>query len=162
MGIIDCTTARLSRRKGPPRPLRCPPVDPFQEHRQLRRRQRHLPLLGRRPDEPTLLKPLHKHAGPLAIPPDHFDQIARSAFIPHTNCVICGSNILGTLFTGGFYARAMGDAGTDRTLCWSRNGRGSSGLCPPGCAMPPIAHAWKAARRLLLSKPCGRLHRHSI
>jgi hypothetical protein len=75
VGNIDCGVRRLSRSQGPPRPLWRSPVDPFQQNRQLCRRQRHLALLGRGPDEPPLLQPLQEYAGPLSIPPDDLDQI---------------------------------------------------------------------------------------
>lgn len=61
---------------GLPAQRRGTPVDPFQEHRQLRRCQRHLALPGRGPDEPAPLKPLHEHAARPAIPPDDLYQIS--------------------------------------------------------------------------------------
>ena len=49
---------RLSCLQRPPGPLRHPPVDPFEQHRELRRCQRHLALLCRGPDETPSFQPL--------------------------------------------------------------------------------------------------------
>jgi hypothetical protein len=55
-----------------------PPIDTFQQHRQLCGRQRYLAFFGGWPHEPALLKPLAEQARTLAIPPDDLDQIAAS------------------------------------------------------------------------------------
>ncbi len=68
-----------------------PPVDPLEQHLELRRRQRHLALLGRGPDEAAAFQPLgelplERHcseqiddSGTLAVPPDQVDQVAATA-----------------------------------------------------------------------------------
>src|SRR6266481_2278002 len=63
----------------PHRPGRHAPVDAFDQHRQLRRRQRDHSVLRLRPDEPTLLKPLGEKHETLAIEIDRLDQIAAPA-----------------------------------------------------------------------------------
>ena len=73
------TPTRLSRASGLPSPLRHPPVDALEQHRQLCRRQGHLALLRRGPDEPPPLQPLDEQAGALTVPPDHLHQIAPPA-----------------------------------------------------------------------------------
>jgi len=59
-----------------PTALRQPPIDPFQQHRQLGCRQRDFAVLGRGPHEPTLLKAFAEQTSALAIPPNDFYQIA--------------------------------------------------------------------------------------
>ena len=55
---------------------RPPPVDPFQQHRQLRRRQRNRSARRLRPGESSALQPLREQAQPVAVPPQQLDQIA--------------------------------------------------------------------------------------
>src|SRR5512133_843607 len=55
------------------------PVDPLQQHRELRRAQRHRPLARLRPDEPAPLQPLAEQAETLAVPVQHLDQVAAPA-----------------------------------------------------------------------------------
>src|SRR5512132_3769896 len=55
------------------------PVDPLQQHRELRRAQRHRPLARLRPDEPAPLQPLGEQAETLAVPIQHLDQVSASA-----------------------------------------------------------------------------------
>src|SRR5271155_2131733 len=62
-----------------PRPHRHAPVNAFQKHRQLRRRQRHRAILGLRPDEAALLHPLRVQTQTLAIPAQHLHQITATA-----------------------------------------------------------------------------------
>src|SRR3954451_438476 len=57
---------------------RPPPVDPFQQHRQLCRRQHRHALLGSRPDEAPSLQPLSEQAQPIAIPPQQLQKIAAA------------------------------------------------------------------------------------
>src|SRR5512144_2284100 len=76
---------------GTPRTIgapRRPPVDPLEQHRQLRRAQRHRALPGLRPDEQAPLQPLGEQAETLAVPEQaetlavpiqHFDQVAALA-----------------------------------------------------------------------------------
>src|SRR5512144_2997713 len=67
---------------GTPRTIgapRRPPVDPLEQHRQLRRAQRHRALPGLRPDEPAPLQPLGEQAETLAVPIQHLDQVAALA-----------------------------------------------------------------------------------
>ena len=49
-----------------------------EEHRELRRRQHHLPVLRRRPHESTALKTFRKQARPRTVPPDQLVQIAST------------------------------------------------------------------------------------
>ena len=58
---------------------RRPPVDPLQQHRELRRAQRHRPLARLRPDEPSALQPLAEQAETLTVPIQHLDQVAAPA-----------------------------------------------------------------------------------
>src|SRR5271165_6650737 len=61
------------------RAYRTTPINAFQQHRQLRSRQRHRAITGLRPHEATPLQPLGIQAHPIAIPPQHLDQIAAPA-----------------------------------------------------------------------------------
>ena len=65
----------VSCRKRTPCPLRHPPVNAFQQHRQLCRCGAHLAFSRRRPDKAAALQTLGEQAGPLAVPPDHLDEI---------------------------------------------------------------------------------------
>src|SRR5512132_310098 len=56
-----------------------PPVDALEQHRQLRRAQRHPALPGLRPDEPAPLQPLGEQAETLTVPIQHLDQLAAPA-----------------------------------------------------------------------------------
>jgi len=77
MGILNTRICwQTPDRERSPGTLGHPPIDPFQEHRQLRRCDRHLAIGGRRPHETSLLQPLAEQACALAVKPDHFDQIA--------------------------------------------------------------------------------------
>ena len=67
------------RNQWSPRAHRRPPVDPLQQHRQLRRRHRHLAPGRRRPHEAATLQTLGKQARTLAVPPDHLDQVAPAS-----------------------------------------------------------------------------------
>jgi hypothetical protein len=62
-GLIVSGLYRGQRRR---RPLRAPPVDPFEQHRQLRPRQRHRPAVSLRPHETSTLEPLRQQAQPVA------------------------------------------------------------------------------------------------
>src|SRR5215470_1512663 len=62
----------------PPGSPRHPPVDPLQQHRQLRPAQHHHALLGPRPHESSALQPFGVQAQPVAIPPQQLDQIAAA------------------------------------------------------------------------------------
>src|SRR5215468_12281282 len=70
---------RSARRLRPPGPLWQPPVDPFQEIPELRRRDRHRPVRRRRPDEPAMLQSLGEKTHALAVVPQHLDQVAAPA-----------------------------------------------------------------------------------
>ena len=67
---------QLPRHARLPRPLRAPPVDAFEQHRQLCRAQRDAPGLGLWPDESASLKTLGQQAHAVAIAPQQLDQIA--------------------------------------------------------------------------------------
>src|SRR3546814_10001121 len=58
---------------------RHPPVDPLDQHRQLRRRHHHLAVGRRRPYEPSLFQPLGEQAEALAVPPQYLEEIAAPA-----------------------------------------------------------------------------------
>lgn len=65
-------------------PIRCrsdraPPVDAFEQHRQLRRCQRHAPVRDLRPDELAVLEPLGEQAQAVAVPSQHLDSVSASA-----------------------------------------------------------------------------------
>jgi len=59
-------------------PVRTPPINPLPEHRKLRRRHPHRPILGVRPRKPAPLKHLVIEAEPLAIPIQQLDPIPAS------------------------------------------------------------------------------------
>src|SRR5512144_1870134 len=73
---IESSSAGTARTSGA---QRRPPVDPLQQHRELRRAQRHRPLARLRPDEPSALQPLAEQAQTLTIPIQHLDQVAAPA-----------------------------------------------------------------------------------
>lgn len=56
-----------------------PPVDPFEQHRQLCRGQHRDPFGGRRPSEATTLKTLGVKHETLPVPPQQLDQITPLA-----------------------------------------------------------------------------------
>lgn len=76
MRIPKIASSHLQRT---PRLLRDPPVDAFQQHRQLRLAEMHFAIVRRWPYKPPALKPLGKQAGALAIPPDDLEQVSASA-----------------------------------------------------------------------------------
>jgi len=55
------------------------PVDAFEQHRQLRRRQRHAARCGLRPDEATTLQSLGQQHQPLAVEPQHLEDVPAAA-----------------------------------------------------------------------------------
>src|SRR5271165_3458378 len=67
---------RLHRQLRLPRPLRPPPVDAFQQHRQLRPRQRNRAARGLRPNKAPTLQSLREQTQPVAVIPENLDQIA--------------------------------------------------------------------------------------
>src|SRR5208337_4674572 len=69
----------LYRQRGWIRTDRASPVDPFQQHRQLRAAQRHGSLFRFRPDESAAFQSLGEQAQSVAIPPEQLDQIASPA-----------------------------------------------------------------------------------
>ena len=73
------TMPRSAGRLRSPRVLRHPPVDPFQQIAELRRRDRHRAIRRRRPDEAAALQPLREQAHALAVVPQHLDQAAAPA-----------------------------------------------------------------------------------
>ncbi len=56
-----------------------PPVDPFREHRELRWRGRHHPVLGLRPNELPAFQPLGVEHEALGVPPQHLHEAAAAA-----------------------------------------------------------------------------------
>src|SRR5215469_2720530 len=72
-----CTTGNFccSHRHLRCRAHRMTPVDPFQQHRELRYRQRNRSTLRLRPDESPALQPLREQTQPISIEPQHLDQI---------------------------------------------------------------------------------------
>src|SRR5215471_18568402 len=60
------------------RALRSSPVNAFQQHRQLRSRQRYRAALCLRPDKAAAFQSLRKQTQTIAIPPEQFDQIATT------------------------------------------------------------------------------------
>src|ERR1700704_6807728 len=75
---------RSTRRLRPPGVLRQPPVDPFEQITELRRRDRHRPVgvfarNARWPDEASTLQTLRKQAHPLAVMPQDLQQPAAPA-----------------------------------------------------------------------------------
>ena len=62
-----------------PRALRLPPIDPFQQHRQLRSCQSDRTAGRLRPDEAAALQPLLEQTQSVTIPPQQLDQVAPLA-----------------------------------------------------------------------------------
>ena len=60
------------RREGPFRP---PPIDPFQQHRQLCACERHRSALRLRPHKAPAFQPLREQTKPIAVEPQHLDLI---------------------------------------------------------------------------------------
>src|SRR5207244_7799256 len=71
---------RLSRQRRRPSPLRCAPLQPFEQHRQLRRRQHHCAVFRHGPREAALLQPLGEQAETLPIPVQNFGEVASAKF----------------------------------------------------------------------------------
>src|SRR6266508_652378 len=72
---IRVKKSRLSGGLRPPRAHRHPPINAFQQHAELGRRGCSTPVRRRRPNKAARLEPLRKQAKPLAIPPQHLQQI---------------------------------------------------------------------------------------
>lgn len=70
-----CRRCDFARRRA----FRHPPVDPFQQHRQLRRTDDAGPVLRLRPHEPAALQPLGEQAQSLTVPKERLDEIAAPA-----------------------------------------------------------------------------------
>src|SRR6476659_7507414 len=68
-----------SHRCRPPRLLWVSPVDPGQQVTQLRRRDRYHAVGRARPQEATPFQPLGEQARPLAVMPDHLQQIPATS-----------------------------------------------------------------------------------
>src|SRR6476659_1264209 len=62
----------------PPRVLRSPPIDPFEQITELCGSDRHRPATARRPDEPSPLEPLGEQTLHLAIVPKTLDEVAAA------------------------------------------------------------------------------------
>src|SRR3712207_8419832 len=71
--------ADSARRQRSPGPLRRSPVDPLEQHRQLRRGHRDPALRRRRPNKSTPFQALAEQAGAPAVEPDHLYQVAPPA-----------------------------------------------------------------------------------
>ena len=86
-----------SRHFGTPGARRHPPIDALQQHRQLRRRQKHRAVLGLGPDEAALLEPLREQAKALPVPPQNLDQVTAAAAVDKkvTTEWVLGETILG-------------------------------------------------------------------
>jgi len=71
----------LASKRGLPRALRRAPVNAFDQHRELRRRERYRAarLAQRRPDEPALLQSLGEETQPVAVPEQDFHRVRLSA-----------------------------------------------------------------------------------
>ena len=77
--IVPSSRFSLSRQFGPPSARRHPPVDAFQQHRQLRRRQAGRTVFRRRPNDAAFFQPLREQAKALAVPAQHLDRISPAA-----------------------------------------------------------------------------------
>src|SRR4051812_42667113 len=64
---------------GPPGVSGHPPIDSFEQIAELPRCNRHDTLGGRRPDEPTVLQPLHEETHALGVMPQDLDQVTPAA-----------------------------------------------------------------------------------
>lgn len=87
----------LSDRQRWPCLLWHPPINPFQQHCQLRARDIDLPILGGRLNEAAFLQSLREQTRPLLIPPDDLQQITAPA-TEHKQMAgiwIFGQNLLG-------------------------------------------------------------------
>src|SRR5438105_1728140 len=76
---VNRLLARLHRHAWLPRAFRVPPVDPFQQHRELRGAQRDAPGFGLRPNKSAPLKTLRQHAHAVAVTPQQLHQVASAA-----------------------------------------------------------------------------------
>src|SRR5215472_16168836 len=56
-----------------------PPIDPFEQHGQLRPAQRHRSFFRLWPDESSTLQPFREQAKSVAVPPKQFDQVAPAS-----------------------------------------------------------------------------------
>ena len=70
--------SRLSGGLRLPRAHRHPPIDAFQQHAELGRRECCNAVRRRGPNKATLLQPLRKQAEPLSVPPQRFEQISTA------------------------------------------------------------------------------------
>ena len=77
--IINRKSKASSNRSRPPRLLWVSPVDAGQQVAELRRRDRHHAVGRARPQEAALLQALGEQACPLAVMPDHLQQVAATA-----------------------------------------------------------------------------------
>jgi hypothetical protein len=64
---------------GAPGPDRHPPIDPFKQHAELRRRQSRHPVGRRRPNEPPFLQTRGEQTHPLRVPIQRLEQITAAA-----------------------------------------------------------------------------------
>src|ERR1039457_1162937 len=76
---VNRLLSRLHRHAWLPRAFRVPPVDPFEQHRELRRAQRDAPGLGLRPNKSAPLKTLRQQAHSVAVTPQQLHQVASAA-----------------------------------------------------------------------------------
>ena len=80
MGEFSRINARSARPNRTAAPIFfTPPVDTFQHHRQLRRGQANRAVFRLGPDEAAFFQSLGEEAQALAVPVQHFDQIAAAA-----------------------------------------------------------------------------------
>jgi hypothetical protein len=92
------THENLDSHRWLPSPVRPSPIDPFEQHRELRTGQGDLATLGLRPHKSSALQPLREQAKAVAIEPEQLDQIAKPNDIPHTDRSFSLSSILGIHF----------------------------------------------------------------
>src|SRR5471030_600624 len=83
------------RALGPPGALRPSPIDAFEQHRELCRRQRYRTTARLRPNETTTLQALGQQAQSIAVPPKQFHPVAPLA-AKHEH--LSGEGILGQCF----------------------------------------------------------------
>ena len=124
------------------------PVDAFQKHRQLGRRERHHAVFGLGPHEPAPFQPLGVEQQALGVSEQTFHQATRPTFIRHIETRRCGSSTPGTHCTGGCCPSSSGSPRTDSIFTGLRSGRGGAAWCRPGCVTRRPARGWPSWVRL--------------
>ena len=101
----------------PPRPLRIPPVDPFQQIAELRWRDDHRSVGGRWPDEPTALQALVSQSEVQPLPPQMSNLWVSRIRFTHYSSGSCAAWASDTIATGSGFCCKRTAAGFGRFPC---------------------------------------------